>query len=124
MRIVRPNKSERSWILWNEGAKEEAQKLLEPLIQESRRAIDQGDESWRPWWVIAVVRAIQGDTREAISSLEKAAAAGWRPAAGAWDDPEYEDLLEDSRFRSLMATLEGDIDQQRRRALVLVTPPQ
>jgi TolB-like protein/DNA-binding winged helix-turn-helix (wHTH) protein/lipopolysaccharide biosynthesis regulator YciM len=113
-----------SRILWKQGAREEAHKLFEPLIRESQRAIDRGDESWRGWWVIAVVRALQGDTREALSSLEKAAAAGWRPGAGAWDDPEYENLLEDRRFRSLMAALKEDVDQQRRRALLLVTPPQ
>ena len=111
-----------SRILWKQGAREEARRLFEPLIRESQNAIDQGNESWRAWWVMAVVRALQGDTKEALSSLEKAAAAGWRPVAGAWDDPEYESLVDDQRFRSLMASLQEDIDQQRSRALLLVTP--
>jgi TolB-like protein/DNA-binding winged helix-turn-helix (wHTH) protein/predicted Zn-dependent protease len=111
-------------ILWKQGAREEAQKLFAPLIRESQRSIGEGDESWRAWWVIAVVRALQSDTYEALSSLEKAAAAGWRPGVGAWDDPEYENVREDRRFQSLMATLKEDIDQQRRRALLLVALPQ
>ncbi len=111
-----------SLILWKRGARDEAQRLSEPLVQASHGDIDGGNESWQSRWVIAVVRAAQGEAGEAVSWLEKAAAAGWRPPPGAWDDPHYENLLGDVRFRNLTASLKEDVDQQRRRALLLAAP--
>jgi TolB-like protein/DNA-binding winged helix-turn-helix (wHTH) protein/lipopolysaccharide biosynthesis regulator YciM len=113
-----------SLILWKKGARDEAQQLSDQLIRPAQEDIDRGNESWQPRWVLAVVRAAQGETTEAISQLEKAAAAGWRPAPGAWDDPHFENLLGDPRFRDLMTALKADVDQQRKRAFLLTAPPK
>ncbi len=113
-----------SLILWRQGAREEAQRLSDLLVRAGQADIDGGNESWQAWWVIAVVRAARGDTKEAITGLEKAASAGWRPGPGLWDDPHYKNLLGDERFRQLILSLKEDVDQQRRRALLLAEPPK
>ncbi len=111
-----------SLILWKRGARDEARQLSEPVVRASHGEIAGGKESWQSRWAIAVVRAAQGDAGEAMSWLEKAAEAGWRPPPGAWDDPHYENLLGNERFRNLTASLKEDLDQQRRRALLLAAP--
>lgn len=111
-----------SLILWKKGATGEAKQLSAPHVRAAQTNIDRGSESWRPWWVIAVVHAAQGDSKEAIPALEKAAGAGWRPGPGVWNDHHYENLLGNERFRNLTASLKEDVDQQRRRALLLAAP--
>ena len=41
-----------------------------------------------------------------------------------WDDHHYENLLGEEGFRGLMADLKEDVDQQRKRALLLAAPPK
>jgi len=103
-------------ILWKQGQKSASRKFFEELIRSSQDAIEQGAESWHPRWNISIAHAIRGDREEAVSWLEKAAAAGWRPAPESWDAPEFETLRGDARFEKLMRTLKAGIDEQRKRA--------
>ncbi len=103
-------------ILWRQGQNEKGREFFDGLVRSSLADIESGGESWQPRWNIAIAHAIRGNRDEALSWLEKAAAAGWRPAAESWRAPALQNLRSDARFEKIMQTLRSDIDEQRRRA--------
>ncbi len=102
-------------LLREDGGPEEAHRLLDRIVEDSRDRIDEGSESWHPRWFIAMSHAVRGETEAALVWLQSAADSGWRPKLLDWRAPEYASIREEARFQALMRRLQSQIEEQRRR---------
>jgi len=104
------------YIHWKTGHREEAQKLFGQALEFAESFLKEGGESRQVPYYVAGINAVQGNKEEAYAWLERAIDAGWRDYRLGILDPLMENLRNDERYKLMMATVKGMIDQMRRRA--------
>jgi len=103
------------YINWKTERREEAEELFRHALGLAEGLLREGDESRQVPYYIASIKATQGNKEDAYLWLERAIDAGWRDYRLGSVDPLMENLRDDERYKLMMATVKGMIDQMRRR---------
>jgi len=95
------------------GHAETGAELLEiarPMLEKATESAYTGGGAY---YLLASISAIQGQTGEALDSLEQAIAHGWTRHWYAERDPNLESLWDDARFQKRIADLKLEMDDLR-----------
>jgi hypothetical protein len=105
-----------AWAYLNTGATGRAHRILSEVERGFRERQTQG------WLHLSVDLAmfaqnavLASDEDLAIDRLRQAVDAGWRDYYSVSNDPRWESLRDDVRYKELMASVKADIDAQRAR---------
>ena len=98
-----------------EGEQNEARKLMNQARLLQQKQIDLGDAGFPPRYYLAAIYAIEGNTSEANTWLEKAIASGYRNYYLAQRDPWLENLRTDQHYKQTMAQLKTKLDEMRKK---------
>jgi adenylate cyclase len=105
-----------AWAYLNTGATDRAHRILSEVERGFRERQTQG------WLHLSVDLAmfaqnavLASDEDLAIDRLRQAVDAGWRDYYSVSNDPRWESLRDDVRYKELMASVKADIDAQRAR---------
>jgi len=105
-----------AWAYLNTGATDRAHRILSEVERGFRERQTQG------WLHLSVDLAmfaqnavLASDEDLAIDRLRQAVHAGWRDYYSVSNDPRWEALRDDVRYKELMASVKADIDAQRAR---------
>ena len=79
------------------------------------KRIEEGADYPDPYYDLAAINAIQGHKEEAYNWLQQAIALGWREYPFTLNDPLFENMRHDERFRQMMAQIKAEVDAMRRR---------
>jgi len=104
---------ELGYIYWKSGRKAEARKLFEENLDQVRKRLEQGDESYG--YHMAAIYAVQGDKEEALTWLQKAVDAGWRYYRYISRHPLFENIRDDARFKRMIDEIKAKVAEMRRR---------
>jgi hypothetical protein len=105
-----------AWSYQQTGAPEKATALLELLAQNFRSQQAAGHlHLSEDLAEFACNTLLRGDTERALDLLAQAEAAGWRGYFAALQDPRWDALREEPRFRAIMTRVKADLDRQRTR---------
>jgi TolB-like protein/Tfp pilus assembly protein PilF/predicted Ser/Thr protein kinase len=99
-----------------DGKRTEAKGLLSAAAEADLRLLAGGNDYWLVPFDLACVRAMEGDTDEALRWLERAYQAGWRGWPQASWSPLLAPLRSNERFQALMRRIDEDVADMRRRA--------
>ncbi|MCX5800824.1 MAG: protein kinase [Candidatus Eisenbacteria bacterium] len=103
-------------ICWKTGKQDDTGKFLGEAAVLAEALLKEGDESRQVPYYVAAINAVRGNKEDAYAWLERAIDAGWRDYRLGSLDPLMENLRNDERFKLMMATTKGMIDQMRKRA--------
>ncbi|MCI0615260.1 tetratricopeptide repeat protein [bacterium] len=104
------------YLLWKEGKKQEAKKVLNQTLAILQKRLEQGDEDpWVPYYV-ACIHSIQEDKAAAYEWLQRSIDAGFVWYRLPMTDPLLENLRGEPRFQQMMADLKARVDEMRSRA--------
>jgi len=98
------------------GRRKDAERLLEASLEADRRHLAAGNEHWAVPLDMACVHALRDEKDEAFRWLDKAIESGWRGYPQASWSPLLDPLRGDERFRKMMARLDAQVAEMRRRA--------
>jgi len=102
------------WVLLKLGDTERGLALLEEVVQEAHRLIDQGNEEPVLQREVAAVYAASGDRQRAYEWLERAIDSGWR-LERTYPSPLFESLRGEERFEQLMDRIDADLERMKAR---------
>ncbi len=103
------------YLLWREGQRDSARARFEKSASMDQEEIAQDTEASDPYYDLAALNAVQGNTREAYEWLQKAIDNGWVDYQFSLHDPLFENLRQDERFKQMMAQLETKMEEMRKR---------
>jgi hypothetical protein len=106
-----------AWTWMQAGAHEEAGALLRPADERFRRSQAEGRLRHFSEGLAYFARntLLLGDVESALELLDQAVEAGWREYYMKIRDPRWALVDDEPRFKSIMARVKADIDQQRAR---------
>jgi TolB-like protein/Tfp pilus assembly protein PilF len=103
-----------AWAYLCTGARDEAMRLLGPVIERERDQAEAGRlHLGYDLYGHALAVLLSGDQEGALELLARAADAGWRGYYGIRRDPRWDAVRETPEFQAIMARLKADIDAQR-----------
>jgi TolB-like protein/tRNA A-37 threonylcarbamoyl transferase component Bud32/lipopolysaccharide biosynthesis regulator YciM len=105
-----------SYVLWKEGQKQEAKKLLEQTFTALNKRIEKGNENNQVTFAMARMYSAEENKAEAYQWLQKAIDAGWSYYLWAQKDPVLENLHGEERFQQMMAQVKTKVEEMRKRA--------
>lgn len=100
-------------ILLNEGRQDEADRLLENALKASFKQIEPGTGYGFSYYNIASVYAVRNKKDDAFSWLQKAIDHGWRDNTIMRNDPCFENLRHDNRFRQMTEQIRTNVTEMR-----------
>ncbi|MFH1312349.1 MAG: hypothetical protein ABIJ00_03900 [Candidatus Eisenbacteria bacterium] len=105
-----------AYIYWNSGKREAAGDLLAGALEEAKTNMEDGAEDIFTPFNIASIYAVQGEKEQAYTWLLKSIDAGWLNYSALINDPLFECLHDDDRFKQMMADLKARVAEMRARA--------
>ena len=104
------------YLLWRRGEKTEAGRLLEQALAHSLEELSHGKDPPSIPMEIASIHALRRQKEAALEWCERAYEAGWRNYRMLRRLPLLESIRDDVRFKKLLARMESDVAEMRRRA--------
>jgi tetratricopeptide (TPR) repeat protein len=102
-----------AWAYLNSGAGAKAETLLSPVWGRCQKVRNEGvNHDSGIFHYCAETALLRGDRDRALELLEQAVAAGWREYYLRQHDPYWAALVNDPRYRALMAWVKADVDAQ------------
>jgi len=103
-------------LLQAAGQQEEARRILEDVVLRYDEMYSIGAANWPLGSAKAQALALLGKPDEAVAELSRIIKDGWRMS---WRfdtelNPSFDTIRDDPRFRSLIAEIESDIEQQKK----------
>jgi tetratricopeptide (TPR) repeat protein len=105
-----------AYVYWNSGRGDEARDLIAEALGEAEADMEDGADDMFTPFNIASVYGLQGEKDLACSWLRKSIDAGWLNYLALMNDPLFECLHEDARFKDMMTELKAAVDEMRARA--------
>jgi TolB-like protein/Tfp pilus assembly protein PilF len=103
-----------AWAHLRTGARDEAMRLLGPVIARDRDEVEAGRlHLGYDLYLHALAVLLSGDQEGALELLARAADAGWRAYYGIQRDPRWDSVRETPQFQAIMARVKADVDAQR-----------
>jgi len=112
--VGRSRRTLHGWALLKLGSTERGLTLLEEVVQEAHRLVDQGNEEPVLRRELAAVYAAMGDKQRAYEWLERAIDSGWR-LERTYPSPLFESLHGEERFQQLMNRIDADLQRMNAR---------
>ena len=112
--LGRSRRTLHGWALLKLGDTERGLALLEEVVQEAHRLMDQGNEEPVLRRELAAVYAATGDRQRAYEWLERAIDSGWR-LERTYPSPLFESLHGEERFQQLMDRIDADLERMKAR---------
>ncbi len=112
--VGRSRRTLHGWALLKLGDTERGLALLEEVVQEAHRLIDQGNEEPVLRRELAAVYAATGDRQRAYEWLERAIDSGWLQER-MYVSPLFESLHGEERFQQLMDRVDADLERMNAR---------
>ena len=112
---------ELGYVYWKTGKKDQAKKLFQPVLDEARKSVAQGDESWSTAYGIAAIQSIQGNKEEALKWFQKTIDAGFLFYRFFERDSIFENIRDDARFKQIIDNTKAKVAEMRQRVEKLDT---
>ena len=101
------------FLLWKSGERDRARELFREGMRENNELLRQGSERYVVSYDNAAISAIQGNRDEAYLWLQRAIDAGWRDYRLGPNDPLFENIRSEERFKHMMEDVKAKVDEQR-----------
>ena len=111
---VKESSPEYAFILWKNNKRKEASLILNKASSDARELINQGNEEFNTPYTLAQVNAVLGNKDMAFKWLQQAINNGWRMYRWSSNDPLFENIRNEERFRELMNNLKAMVDSMRK----------
>jgi eukaryotic-like serine/threonine-protein kinase len=105
-----------AYILWRQGKADSARVMIEESLRLDAQELKAGNEWPDVRYNSAAAYAVLGDTDRALEQLEQAVKAGWRLYRLGANDPLFESIRGDERFRRIIESVERDVRRMRETA--------
>jgi adenylate cyclase len=105
--------SEYAFVLWKLNKKKEASLIFSKAAQEAEEIIKQGNEEFNSPYILAQVNSVLGKKDVAYKWLQQAINNGWRQYEMSLNDPLFENIRNEDRFKELMNNLKRMVDTMR-----------
>ena len=106
---------EYAYILWKFNKRKEAEIILRNAAREAEEIIKQGNEEFNSPYNLAQVNAILGNKELAYKWLQQAINNGWRQYEMSLNDPLFENIRNDDRFKEMMNNLKLMVETMRKK---------
>jgi adenylate cyclase len=107
--------SEYAFVLWKLNKKKEAALIFSKAAHEAEEIIKQGNEEFNSPYILAQVNAVLGNKESAYNWLQQAINNGWRQYEMSLNDPLFENIRNDDRFKEMMNNLKQMVDTMRKK---------
>ena len=106
---------EYAYILWKFNKRKEAEVIFRNAAQEAEEIIKQGNEEFNSPYILAQVNAVLGKKELAYKWLQQAINNGWRQYEMSLNDPLFENIRNDDRFKEMMDKLKLMVETMRKK---------
>ena len=106
---------EYAYILWKFNKRKEAEVIFRNAAQEAEEIIKQGNEEFNSPYILAQVNAVLGNKESAYKWLQQAINNGWRQYEMSLNDPLFENIRNDDRFKEMMDKLKLMVETMRKK---------
>jgi hypothetical protein len=101
--------------LWKFNKRKEAEVIFRNAAQEAEEIIKQGNEEFNSPYILAQVNAVLGKKELAYKWLQQAINNGWRQYEMSLNDPLFENIRNDDRFKEMMDKLKLMVETMRKK---------
>jgi TolB-like protein/Flp pilus assembly protein TadD len=112
---IKASSSEYAYVLWKINKKKEAALIFSKASHESEEIIKQGNEEFNSPYILAQVNAVLGNKESAYKWLQQAINNGWRQYEMNLNDPLFENIRNEDRFKEMMNNLKQMVDTMRKK---------
>ncbi len=109
-------------ILWSQGRRADAKRLLDAAGKAALETVQAGSESPYPRYTLSQIHAIRGEREEAYHWLDEAIQRGWVHYRWTRRDPAFESFRKEAPFQTRIETLKRMLAEQLREASRGSTP--
>jgi tetratricopeptide (TPR) repeat protein len=103
------------YIFWKTGQQDAARDLFKKSLEMNHQDIEESSEYYGSYYDLAAINAIQGNKDEAYQWVHKAIDDGWRDYQYVANDPLFENLHHDERFKQMLAKMKSEVKVMRER---------
>jgi tetratricopeptide (TPR) repeat protein len=105
--------AEYAYILWKINKRKEATLIFSKASNEAEELIKQGSEEFNSPYTLAEVNAVLGNKEAAYKWLQQAINKGWRFYRWSLNEPLFENIRNEDRFKKMMNNVESMVDSMR-----------
>jgi TolB-like protein/Tfp pilus assembly protein PilF len=105
--------AEYAYILWKINKRKEATLIFSKASNEAEELIKQGSEEFNSPYTLAEVNAVLGNKEAAYKWLQEAINKGWRFYRWSLNEPLFENIRNEDRFKKMMNNVESMVDSMR-----------
>jgi TolB-like protein/tetratricopeptide (TPR) repeat protein len=107
--------AEYAYILWKMNKRKEAELIFRNASREAEEIIKQGNEEFNSPYILAQVNSVMGNKEASYKWLQHAINNGWRQYEMSLNDPLFENIRNEDRFREMMNNLKRMVDIMRKK---------
>src|ERR1035437_6920239 len=104
-----------AYILWKNNKRKEATIMFNNVSLEAKETIKQGSEEFNSPYTLAQVNAVLGNKEVAYKWLQEAINKGWRFYRWSLNEPLFDNIRYEDRFKEMMNNLKRMVDTMRRK---------
>ena len=112
---VKQSSSEYAYVLWKMNKKKDAVVIFNNASQEAEEIIKQENEEFNSPYILAQINAVLGNKELAYKWLQQAINYGWRQFEMSLNDPLFENIRNEDRFKDMMNNLKSLVYSMRSR---------
>jgi tetratricopeptide (TPR) repeat protein len=112
---VKQSSSDYAFVLSKMNKKKEATVIFNKAYQEAEEIIKQGNEEFNSPYNLAQINAVLGNKDLAYKWLQQAINYGWRQYEMSLNDPLFENIRNEDRFKEMMNNLKQMVDIMRKK---------
>ena len=105
--------AEYAYILWKINKRKEATLIFSKASNEAEELIKQGSEEFNSPYTLAEVNAVVGNKEAAYKWLQEAINKGWRFYRWSLNEPLFENIRNEDRFKKMMNNVKSMVDSMR-----------
>jgi TolB-like protein/Tfp pilus assembly protein PilF len=105
--------AEYAYILWKINKRKEATLIFSKASNEAEELIKQGSEEFNSPYTLAEVNAVLGNKEAAYKWLQEAINKGWRFYRWSLNEPLFENIRNEDRFKKMMNNVKSMVDSMR-----------
>jgi TolB-like protein/Flp pilus assembly protein TadD len=107
--------NEYAYVLWKNNKRKEAALIFNNASREAEELIKQGSEEFNSPYTLAQVNAVLGNKEAAYKWLQEAINKGWRFYRWSLNEPLFDNIRNEDRFKEMMNNLKLMVDTMRKK---------